>query len=65
MNKYSNSKKAAFAKGYMTGLDHARTLKDVEKYPVGKAARNGYKKGINHGRYQVKQKNIYNGHKAN
>ena len=59
MGKYSNSKRSAFAKGYLTGLDHAKTTKDIGHYSVSYAARHGYRKGINHGRYQNKQKANY------
>lgn len=59
MGKYSQSKRSAFAKGYLTGLDHAKTTKDVNRFSVSYAARSGYRKGINHGRYQIKQRSRY------
>lgn len=60
MAKYKESKKKAFARGYVTGLDHAKTLKDAHHRPVGEAAKRGYSKGMKHGRYIIKQRNTYN-----
>lgn len=59
MGKYKESKKKAFARGYVTGLDHAKTLKDAQHRPVGEAAKRGYSKGMKHGRYIIKQRNTY------
>lgn len=59
MGKYKESKNKAFAKGYVTGLDHAKTLKDARHRSVGEAAKRGYSKGMKHGRYFVKQRQIY------
>ena len=59
MASYKESKRTAFAKGYLTGLDHAKTTKDIQHYSVSYSARRGYRKGMNHGRYQIKQKSTY------
>ena len=59
MSKYKQSKKVAFAKGYLTGVDHALNLKDMDHSSVRGSARRGYRKGIKHGTYQVRQRTTY------
>ena len=52
------SKKRAYAKGYLAGIDHSRQLSNIHKLTVSGSAKRGYSKGLKHGTYQKKQKMI-------
>ena len=54
-----NSRKRAYAKGYLTGLQHGRTMTDSRYYGVRYSARRGYRKGLNTAHFENKQRQTY------
>lgn len=51
-----HSKKVAYAKGYFTGKDHYRQLKDSSKITVRGSAKRGYRRGLHDAHFEYKQR---------
>lgn len=54
-----SSRKRAYAKGYLTGLNHGKTMKDTKYWDVRSSARRGYRKGLNTAHFENKQRQRY------
>lgn len=50
------SRKKAYATGYLTGRSHYRQLKDSNRITVRGSARRGYRRGLKDAHYEAEQR---------
>lgn len=61
LKQIKKSRKAAYARAYLTGRDHYKHLQHSDHISVRGSAKRGYRRGLKDAHFEAKQRRRYNG----